>query len=115
MLDVLLMVIIFVVAFAIGYVLISRVPQMLHTPLMSMTNAISAITILGALLLFSVPTTTVEKSLGAVAIVTAVFNLVGGFVITDRMLGMFKRKHAAVWDTNGEMRTTSTTSIESRE
>jgi NAD(P) transhydrogenase subunit alpha len=96
MIDVLLMVVIFVAAFAVGYVLISRVPQMLHTPLMSMTNAISAVTILGALLLFSVPTTTTEKVLGAVALITAMFNVVGGFVITDRMLGMFRKKDSAV-------------------
>ena len=96
MFDVLLMIVIFVLAFGIGYVLIIRVPQMLHTPLMSMTNAISAVTILGALLLFSVPTTIAEKVLGGVAVVTAMFNVVGGFVITDRMLGMFKKKDAAV-------------------
>ncbi|MBN2447253.1 MAG: NAD(P) transhydrogenase subunit alpha [Phycisphaerae bacterium] len=115
MVDVLLMLIIFVVAFAIGYVLISRVPQMLHTPLMSMTNAISAVTILGALLLFSVPTPGFEKALGAIAIVTAAFNLVGGFVITDRMLGMFRRKHAVVWKTSVESATTSPPPIESKE
>lgn len=96
MFDVLLMVVIFVAAFGIGYLLIVRVPQMLHTPLMSMTNAISAVTILGALLLFSVPTTGAEKVLGSIAIVTAMFNVVGGFVITDRMLGMFKKKDAVV-------------------
>ncbi len=93
--DVLLMVVIFVAAFAVGYVLISRVPQMLHTPLMSMTNAISAVTILGALLLFSVQTTVTEKGLGAVALITAMFNVAGGFVITDRMLGMFRKKDSA--------------------
>ena len=96
MFEVLLMIVIFVLAFAVGYVLIVRVPQMLHTPLMSMTNAISAVTILGAFLLFAVPTTRTEKVLGSVAIVTAMFNVVGGFVITDRMLGMFKKKDAAV-------------------
>lgn len=96
MVDVLLMIVIFVLAFAVGYVLIVRVPQMLHTPLMSMTNAISAVTILGALLLFALPTTAVEKVLGGIAVVTAMFNVVGGFVITDRMLGMFKKKDATV-------------------
>ncbi len=96
MFDVLLMIVIFVLAFAVGYVLIVRVPQMLHTPLMSMTNAISAVTILGALLLFALPTTAVEKVLGGIAVVTAMFNVVGGFVITDRMLGMFKKKDATV-------------------
>ncbi|UCC48647.1 MAG: NAD(P) transhydrogenase subunit alpha [Gemmatimonadota bacterium] len=92
--DLFLMIAVFVFAFLIGYLLISRVPQRLHTPLMSMTNAISAVTILGALLLFSVETSTVEKILGAIAIGTAVFNVVGGFVITDRMLALFRRKAA---------------------
>jgi NAD(P) transhydrogenase subunit alpha len=83
---------VFVFAFAVGYVLISRVPQMLHTPLMSMTNAISAVTILGAMLLFTESTTTLEKLLGTFALAAAVFNVVGGFVITDRMLGLFRRR-----------------------
>lgn len=73
-----------------GYLLISRVPPMLHTPLMSMTNAISAVTILGALLLFSVEAGVVERVLGAVALVMAVFNMLGGFVITERMVRMFR-------------------------
>ena len=85
---------VFVFAFGIGYALISRVPQMLHTPLMSMTNAISAVTILGAILLFAAPATVLEKSLGALALAAAAFNVVGGFVITDRMLGLFRRKSA---------------------
>ncbi len=93
--ELLLMLAVFVGAFVIGYFLISRVPPLLHTPLMSMTNAISAITILGALLLFAVETTALEKLLGAVAITTAVFNVLGGFVITDRMLKMFKKKNKA--------------------
>ena len=59
---------------------------------MSMTNAISAITILAALILFSVPTTPMEKILGAIAITTATFNVVGGFAITDRMLKLFEGK-----------------------
>jgi NAD(P) transhydrogenase subunit alpha len=83
---------VFAGAFAVGYVLISRVPPMLHTPLMSMTNAISAVTILGALLLFATPVTAVERWLGALALTAAAFNVVGGFVITDRMLGLFRRK-----------------------
>lgn len=94
MTDVLLMLAVFAAVFATGYALITRVPQMLHTPLMSMTNAISAVTILGALLLFSVPVRPLEHVLGAVAILTAVFNVAGGFVITDRMLALFRRKDA---------------------
>ena len=92
MFNLLLMAVVFIGSFAIGYVLISRVPPLLHTPLMSMTNAISAITILAALILFSVPTTATEKILGAIAIATATFNVVGGFAITDRMLKLFKGK-----------------------
>ncbi len=83
---------VFAFAFAIGYVLISRVPQMLHTPLMSMTNAISAVTVLGAMLLFGASATASERLLGTVALAAAVFNVVGGFVITDRMLRLFRRK-----------------------
>ncbi len=92
MAELLIMVSVFVISFGIGYLLISKVPPLLHTPLMSMTNAISAVTILGALLLFAVETTLADKLLGALAIAMAAFNVVGGFVITDRMLKLFKRK-----------------------
>ncbi len=92
MFNLFLMVVVFLGSFVIGYLLISRVPPLLHTPLMSMTNAISAITILAALILFSVPTTFTEKILGSIAIMTATFNVVGGFAITDRMLRLFKGK-----------------------
>lgn len=78
-------------AFVIGFLLISKVPQLLHTPLMSMTNAISAVTILGAVLLFSVETSSSEKIFGFVAIAAAMFNVVGGFAITDRILKLFKK------------------------
>ncbi len=90
--NIVLMCLVFVLAFAIGYVLISRVPQMLHTPLMSMTNAISAVTILGALLVFAAETTPVEKVLGGIALASAAFNVAGGFIITDRMLGLFRAR-----------------------
>jgi H+-translocating NAD(P) transhydrogenase subunit alpha len=90
--DLLLAAGVFFASFAIGYLLISKVPPMLHTPLMSMTNAISAITILGALLLFSVTMDLSQKTVAAVAVVMAIFNVVGGFAITDRMLGMFREK-----------------------
>ncbi|WP_372683368.1 NAD(P) transhydrogenase subunit alpha [Desulfosarcina sp.] len=90
--NLLLMAGVFLASFIIGYLLISKVPSLLHTPLMSMTNAISAVTILGALILFSVPTTVPVKLLGSVAIITAAFNVVGGFAITDRMLRLFKDK-----------------------
>jgi len=84
---------VFVFSFAVGYFLISKIPQMLHTPLMSMTNAISAVTIIGVLLLFAIDTSNLEKLLGSVALVMVTFNLVGGFAITDRMLGFFKKRH----------------------
>ncbi len=91
--EVVLLLGVFAVSFLVGYVLISQVPQRLHTPLMSMTNAISAVTILGAMLLFSLETTPVEKVLGSVALAFAAFNVVGGFVITHRMVGLFKTKN----------------------
>jgi len=90
--DVLLMMLsVFVLSFVVGYLLISRVPPLLHTPLMSMTNAISAVTLLGALLLFDEGMPVSWKLLGAVAIVMDVFNVAGGFVITDRILRLFKK------------------------
>jgi len=95
MINLLIMVSVFAVSFVVGYLLISRIPTRLHTPLMSMTNAISAVTILGGILLFAVDTTTVEKLLGALAITLAAFNVVGGFAITDRMLKMFHRKESS--------------------
>ena len=95
MTDLALMLLVFGLSFGVGYLLISRVPPLLHTPLMSMTNAISAVTILGAILLFSVPMSPGEKAIGILALATAGFNLVGGFVITDRMTGLFKSRDAA--------------------
>jgi len=95
MADIVLMISVFMFSFIIGYFLISKVPQRLHTPLMSMTNAISAVTIIGALLLFSAKTDVTQKVLGASAIAMAVFNVVGGFAITDRMLRMFKKKETS--------------------
>jgi NAD(P) transhydrogenase subunit alpha len=95
MADLALMLLVFALSFGMGYLLISRVPPLLHTPLMSMTNAISAVTILGALLLFATEMSFSDKALGAAALITAAFNMVGGFVITDRMTGLFKTHHAA--------------------
>jgi NAD(P) transhydrogenase subunit alpha len=90
--ELIIMLLVFALSILIGYLLISRVPPLLHTPLMSMTNAISAVTILGALLVFADPTNITENILGAAAIVMATFNVVGGFVITERMLKLFKNK-----------------------
>lgn len=103
MANLLLMMGVFLVSFIIGYLLISKVPALLHTPLMSMTNAISAVTLLGALILFSVETSMVEKVLGALAILTATFNIVGGFAITDRMLRLFKEKRTTPKRPNGQI------------
>ena len=98
MANLLLMVGVFLTSFGVGYVLISKVPPLLHTPLMSMTNAISAVTILGALLLFAEPTTTAQTVLGSAAVASAAFNVYGGFYITDRMLGLFRGKRPELID-----------------
>lgn len=92
MFDLLLMLVVLGLAFLAGYFLILRVPPRLHTPLMSMTNAVSGVTILGALLVFAAETSAAERILGGTAIALAAFNLVGGFAITDRMLKLFKRR-----------------------
>ncbi|MEA5075996.1 MAG: NAD(P) transhydrogenase subunit alpha [Coriobacteriia bacterium] len=89
--EILLMLGIFAFTSVVSYVLISRVPQRLHTPLMSFTNAISAVTILGALLLFTEEATALAVVLGGAAIVLAAFNLIGGFAITGRMARMFRQ------------------------
>ena len=95
MIDILLLLATFALALLVGYALISRVPPMLHTPLMSMTNAISAVTILAVLLLFAVEATPLQRSLTLLALAAAAFNLAGGFAITDRMLRLFGRREAA--------------------
>ncbi len=85
---------VFIFSFIMGYVLISKIPSLLHTPLMSMTNAISAVTILGCLVLFSFESNLFEQVLGVIALLMASFNLAGGFTITGRMLRMFRNKNA---------------------
>ncbi len=89
---------VFLVTFAVGIFLIVRVPPRLHTPLMSLTNAISGITVLGALLLFAAEGNAAQRGLAAIAVVMGAFNLVGGFAVTSRMLGFFKKKAAAPGD-----------------
>ena len=79
-------------ALFVGFEVISKVPPLLHTPLMSGSNAISGITIVGALLAAGHEGRNVSTVLGFVAIVFATVNVVGGFLVTDRMLGMFKKK-----------------------
>ena len=82
---------IFVLAIFVGFEVINRVPPLLHTPLMSGSNAISGITIVGAMISVATPNT-LTTVLGFIAVVLAMINVVGGFVVTHRMLGMFKRK-----------------------
>jgi len=77
----------------VGLEVIRKVSPLLHTPLMSLTNAISAISVVGAILIISADSaTTLSKVLGFIAITAAVTNIVSGFLITDRMLKMFKRR-----------------------
>jgi len=92
MTDILFMAAVFSLSFGAGYILIAKIPPRLHTPLMSMTNAISAVVILGALVLLSIPRDGRELFLTALAIAAASFNIIGGIFITDRMLKMFKTK-----------------------
>jgi len=82
---------VFVLAAFVGYQVISRVPPLLHTPLMSATNAISGISLVGSLVLAGANYGTVATILGVVAVASAMTNVVSGFMITDRMLRMFKR------------------------
>ncbi len=86
-------IIVFVLAAFIGMEVISKVPQTLHTPLMSGSNAISGITIVGALVVAGMVGGDWAKWIGFVALVVATINVVGGFLVTDRMLQMFKRKN----------------------
>jgi NAD(P) transhydrogenase subunit alpha len=83
---------IFVLSVFLGFELISRVPTLLHTPLMSGTNAIHGIVLVGAMLIAGSAHSRLEEALGFVAVVFATINVVGGFLVTDRMLEMFKRK-----------------------
>jgi NAD(P) transhydrogenase subunit alpha len=83
---------IFVLSIFVGFEVISKVPPLLHTPLMSGSNAISGITIVGAILAAGHEERTLSTLLGFIAIVFATINVVGGFLVTDRMLGMFKKK-----------------------
>ncbi len=86
---------VFMLATFVGLEVIRKVSPLLHTPLMSLTNAISAISVVGAILIISADTaTTLSKVLGFIAITSAVTNIVSGFLITDRMLKMFKRRPA---------------------
>src|ERR1700751_2275121 len=85
---------VFALAAFLGYQVISRVPPLLHTPLMSATNAISGISLVGSMVAAGSRHSLLATLLGFVAVVCATTNIVGGFLITDRMLKMFKRKEA---------------------
>ncbi len=90
--ELLMMIYVFVLAVFTGFELITKVPPTLHTPLMSGSNAISGITIVGALISAGADEFTISTILGLVAIIFATINVVGGFMVTDRMLKMFKKK-----------------------
>jgi len=91
--ELILLFFIFVLAAFLGFELISKVPSQLHTPLMSGSNAISGITIVGALLAAgSNADGSIAMILGAIGVIFATINVVGGYLVTDRMLGMFKRR-----------------------
>ncbi len=83
---------VFVLAGFVGYQIITKVPALLHTPLMSATNAISGISLVGSLVAAGAQFSRVSTLLGFLAVTAATINVVGGFMITDRMLKMFKRQ-----------------------
>jgi NAD(P) transhydrogenase subunit alpha len=85
-------IIVFVLAMFVGFELISKVPATLHTPLMSGSNAIDGIKIVGALLIAGSATGPLSSVIGFIAVAAASINVVGGFLVTDRMLSMFKAR-----------------------
>ena len=90
--ELILLLFIFTLAAFLGFELVSKVPSQLHTPLMSGSNAISGITIVGALIATGQVDGDLSKWLGFAALVLATVNVVGGYMVTDRMLSMFKTK-----------------------
>jgi NAD(P) transhydrogenase subunit alpha len=86
---------ILVLALFLGFEVISKVPPLLHTPLMSGSNAISGITLVGAILAAGAEERTLSTVLGFLAVVVATINVVGGFLVTNRMLAMFKKKKSS--------------------
>lgn len=93
---------VFALAAFLGYQVISRVPPLLHTPLMSATNAISGISLVGSLVTAGAHYNNVSTLLGFIAVTASTINVVGGFMITDRMLRMFKRQPTAKKDSTEE-------------
>ena len=88
-----ILVLVFAVASVLGYIVIKKVPSLLHTPLMSGMNALSGVTILGALIAIVTANSAFGTLIAAVAVILAAVNLVGGFAITHKMLCMFDRKN----------------------
>ena len=90
--DFITMLFVFMLATFIGLGIISRVSRLLHTPLMSLTNAISAIAVVGSLIIAGEEKTVLSTVLGTIAVAASVTNIVSGFLITDRMLKMFRER-----------------------
>ena len=86
------MIYIIILAIFVGFVLIANVPSVLHTPLMSGANAMSGVVMIGAIIVMGYADTLMFKVFGLIAVILGTFNVVGGFVVTDRMLEMFEKK-----------------------
>jgi NAD(P) transhydrogenase subunit alpha len=94
---------VFMLAAFLGWELVKRVSPLLHTPLMSLSNAISAIAVIGAISLTGDKTaTTLVRTLAFIALITATINVVAGYLITDRMLKMFRKREPAAAPSEGE-------------
>lgn len=89
--EILVSIYVFVLAIFVGFEIISKVPPLLHTPLMSGSNAVSGITIVGAIIAAGSGHSTLGSLFGMMAVIFATINVVGGFMVTDRMLEMFKK------------------------
>jgi len=92
--DIVALLTIFILAGFVGYEIITKIPATLHTPLMSGANAISGITLVGAVVSAGSGSTLLTTILGFIAVVMATINVVGGFMVTHRMLGMFRKKES---------------------
>jgi H+-translocating NAD(P) transhydrogenase subunit alpha len=92
-----------VLAIFVGIEMVARVPAILHTPLMSGSNAIHGVILVGSMLILGNATTNLEEVLGFLAVILGTLNVVGGFVVTDRMLEMFKPKKAVVKEKTEEV------------
>ena len=92
-----------VLAIFVGIEIIAKVPSILHTPLMSGSNAIHGVIVVGSMLILGSANTNLEEILGFLAVILGTLNVVGGFVVTDRMLEMFKAKKPAAKPTSDEV------------